>query len=242
MALDNETWVIVRSRGVVNIHSSNVKIQIVLRLYSSPAEVLIGFDYASRGFGLLVPGIQNNRVDYYRIKEEDLKNLKGLARFVKVVLEMKVLPKTTRWYVGRAGWVSEEVSPHPQNVASLQKRWRSDVMSPDEIVIRCQVDAYDDPAASGLLVPAIYSMNHEVCGLDWMSEMEWFALSSDTRDKAIETIIDCASTDETPPPGVPAKLFDAWVTEKRSREYLNDELDKIDLDAIYYSAAYKQED
>lgn len=34
-------------------------------------------------------------------------------------------------------------------------------------------------------------------------------------------------------------MKDAWSTEKRSREYLNDDMDKIDLDTVYYAAAYK---
>lgn len=49
LAMDNETWVVIRSRGVINIHrfrneSVDTKVQIVLRLYDSPTEVLAGFD------------------------------------------------------------------------------------------------------------------------------------------------------------------------------------------------------
>ena len=49
VAIDNEKWLVIRSRGVINIHRSlngrvDAKIQIVLRLYDSPTEVLIGFD------------------------------------------------------------------------------------------------------------------------------------------------------------------------------------------------------
>jgi len=53
LAVDHERWVIVRSSGVITMHrwqdadwKSTVeqKVQIVLRLYESPAEVLVGFD------------------------------------------------------------------------------------------------------------------------------------------------------------------------------------------------------
>lgn len=44
LAVGDETWGIVRSKGVVNIHNEDIKVQIVLRIYSSPTEILIGFD------------------------------------------------------------------------------------------------------------------------------------------------------------------------------------------------------
>jgi hypothetical protein len=53
LAVGNEHWVIVRSRGVITMHNwvgedlnlqMDLKIQIVLRLYDSPAEILMGFD------------------------------------------------------------------------------------------------------------------------------------------------------------------------------------------------------
>jgi len=49
IAHDNECWGVMRSRGVINFHHSvnhciDQKVQIVLRIYDSPAEVLYGFD------------------------------------------------------------------------------------------------------------------------------------------------------------------------------------------------------
>jgi len=54
LAVDDETWVVVRSRGVLTIHNwhsadgrrarKTAIVQVVLRLYSAPAEVLLGFD------------------------------------------------------------------------------------------------------------------------------------------------------------------------------------------------------
>ena len=53
LAVDDEIWVISRGKGVVNLthqheehalRGSGVAVQVVLRLYTSPAEVLLGFD------------------------------------------------------------------------------------------------------------------------------------------------------------------------------------------------------
>jgi hypothetical protein len=44
LAVNQEIWAIVRAKGVVNMHSEEIKVQVVLRIYSSPTEVLIGFD------------------------------------------------------------------------------------------------------------------------------------------------------------------------------------------------------
>lgn len=46
LVLDGEAWIITRNGGVITIHngSRNLEVQIILRLYDSPEEVLIGFD------------------------------------------------------------------------------------------------------------------------------------------------------------------------------------------------------
>jgi len=49
LAVDHEKWIIIRCRGVINIHriigsEVETRVQIVLRLYESPTEVLVGFD------------------------------------------------------------------------------------------------------------------------------------------------------------------------------------------------------
>jgi hypothetical protein len=103
---------------------------------------------------------------------------------------------------------------------------------------------YDD-AAEAVLVPDIFVENLEgdtVYPLWWLNHMDDLPSAGDTRDTAIETILDCESSNQEPPEEIPSKLIDAWVTEKRSREYLNDEMDKLDLDAIYFAAAYKDEE
>lgn len=42
--------------------------------------------------------------------------------------------------------------------------------------------------------------------------------------------------------GFPNRLVDAWETEKRSREYLNSDIDVFDRDNIYYGHAYDSGD
>ena len=110
----------------------NLTVQVVLRLYDSPAEVLLGFDvdcacvgfdgkeiwalprsvralkhgmnilnplhawpnratyeyrltkYASRGFGVAVPGLEETRIDWRAVNGASLGDLKGLARLAKM--------------------------------------------------------------------------------------------------------------------------------------------------------------
>ena len=126
------------------------KIQIVLRLYESPSEVLIGFDvdcvccaydgrnvwltqrciaalksgfnilnplhawpnkasyelrlakYATRGFPVLVPGLQKQCIDHDRIGRSRIEDLQGMARFIKVSHDMESnsllkLPQQFKW-------------------------------------------------------------------------------------------------------------------------------------------------
>jgi hypothetical protein len=50
--------------------------------------------------------------------------------------------------------------------------------------------------------------------------------------------IETARFDDGELEGVPRLLLISWDTEKRSREYLNSEMDAYDLDNIYYGHAY----
>ncbi|MGK3760076.1 MAG: hypothetical protein ACI8RD_012393, partial [Bacillariaceae sp.] len=49
-------------------------------------------------------------------------------------------------------------------------------------------------------------------------------------------------TDEDISENIPRRLDDAWETNKRSREYLNDQMDKIDVDTVYDGSAYDAND
>ena len=59
IAVVGEMWVMVRAKGVINIHNDYSKIQIVLRLYDTMTEILLGFDVdccccCYDGFGVYV--------------------------------------------------------------------------------------------------------------------------------------------------------------------------------------------
>ena len=46
--------------------------------------------------------------------------------------------------------------------------------------------------------------------------------------------------DEMTSKGIPSRLNEAWDQTKRSREYLNANMEKDDLDNIYYNHAYRK--
>ena len=264
----------VRSPGVINIHQLGqahveVKVQIVLRLYDSPTEVLLGFDvdscccafdgkevwvtprciaalqsgmnilnplhawpnkaayelrlakYAARGFAVWAPGIDTKRVDYYRIGRKNLSGLKGMARFLKICLERN---KCSDVY---------SVLKLPRSVTALrQELLRS--CTEDEKLVDGMDNGYDDMSAV-VLVPTIYG---HFGALDWND-----IYCSSLRDAAGSTmeawseILDASGSDDVPDE-IPKRLEDAWTKDKKSREYLNAQMDKIDLDNLYYSEAY----
>lgn len=287
LAEDNERWVIMRCQGVINIHDDSTKIQIVLRLYDTPAEILIGFDvdccaccftgddvkitkrchsalvsglnvlnplhawpkkasyelrlgkYAARGFAVYVPGLPKNRIGYSdQIQKSKLKDLKGIARFIKTDIEMNTACPVYSYDVSHApSFTMEKRTPAPKNIKSLRDSVVDD-LTPSELVVDCLYDFYDDENLDDILVPAIYGSYQE---MGEPSKWQWFVhafdVSSITRDAAIETILDCTNQDNVPD-CIPRKLEDAWMLEKRSREYLNDVMEKVDVDTIYYSPIY----
>ena len=99
-----------------------------------------------------------------------------------------------------------------------------------------------DEDIENVLIPAVYTHEDHPNPAQW----QWwehdlsFETSLVTRGKAIATILNCPVDDDeqTCPDNVPHKLLDAWNAEKRSREYLNDEMDKVDVDTVYYSSIY----
>jgi len=283
LAVDNERWVIVRSRGVITMHSMaggqwtvemDQKIQIVLRLYDSPAEVLVGFDcdscccaydgrevwvtprclhalrsglnilnpihawpnrpsyelrlakYASRGFSVAVPGLDNKRVDHGRIRSQTLDNLKGLARLLKVSFAME---KDS----------SEHLPKPPLNNDDLRFHAVKEMNDADVLVTGRE--SYDDEI-DGVIIPRVYGEGDPV-GLTWKyAAPDNFPLASEARDEAWAVIED-ATGNEAAVDRVPDRLEEAWDTDKRSREYLNSEgMDKVDLDSGYYDHAYYEKE
>lgn len=194
--------------------------------------------YAFRGFPVAIPGIATDRVDYRNINQITLRDLRGLARFIKVSLEMDSSNYEELVYNREERRLDIIERPSfPTEIASIRREIHEEATQ-DEKLVRYQISGYDD-LPSELLVPEVYSGNG-----DRPSQLEWWMWDLPTtqhsRNKAIDIIIHCKH--QNPPDGIPRQMSDAWSTEKRSREYLNDEMDKIDLDTIYYSEAYIDEE
>ena len=155
-----------------------------------------------------------------------MKDLKGVARFIKVAMEMDN---------------SNAIISHSYRPTDRIQALRGDVvanMTTDELIANGLADEYDgDLNDREIIIPNIYG---EEIGNDYPTQYQWwfhdFSNASLTRDTAIETIINC--TDQEVPEIIPRRLDDAWVIEKRSREYLNDQMDKFDIDGIYYGYVY----
>ena len=96
----------------------------------------------------------------------------------------------------------------------------------------------DDGSNTPVLVPSVYNVD----GLEGPDPWIWigrvFPLSRDSRDSAWEEILDSG---KDPPGTLHRRLLDAWDTSKRSREYVNGDMDKHDLDNLYYAHAYRDE-
>ncbi|KAG7349833.1 BTB/POZ domain containing protein [Nitzschia inconspicua] len=268
LAVNEEPWGIVRAKGVVNIHNIMSKVQIVLRIYSSPTEVLIGFDvdcccccydgknvwatrryinaltsgvnvlnplhswpnkasyevrlgkYAFRGFAIAIPGVDHSRIDYRSISGRNLRDLKGLARLVKVVIEIGG-SKTERFLFDFRGRYEESQRPcFPTEIKTLRDEILSNATQ-DEILVRFKTSGYDD-LPDELLVPEVYGFGDDPSQYFWY-DVE-LPVDQHTRTSALETIIHCKY--QNPPEGIPRKMKDAWSTDKRSREYLNDDLEQ----------------
>ncbi|CAB9498535.1 SH3KBP1-binding protein 1 [Seminavis robusta] len=299
LALDPEQWVVVRARGVINlvqwVNGLDVKVQIVLRIYDSPTEVLIGFDvdcccccydgrnvwvsprwisavrsgvnvlnplhawpnkpsyelrlakYANRGFEVLVPGLHRCPVDYKRIPSSDLADLKGMSRFLKVASEMDSAAPFTGYIYRRdeqTRWrrLRTERPRTPREVPTLKSEYVDNVLSDDERVVHVlnlTYDVDDDHEGHRVLVPSVYGHSGYETSDPWLW-IEWgeFPVAGDSRDEAWEEILDGG---EDAPKAVPRYLADAWDTGKRSREYMNGQQDKYDLDNLYYSKACKDD-
>ena len=285
VAADRERWVILRSNGVITMHSwqdndgelehAQNKIQIILRLYDSPAEVLFGFDvdscacafdgervlitpraksaleggvnvlnplhswpnrpsyelrlakYAKRGFAVGVPGLDLCRVDYEKISATDLPSLKGLARLVKVAVAMN---KDSSSKEILDPLHNMELRPHVKPT-----------MSPCEMLVNGYwAEENEDQIKKSLILPPVYCEDreyllHHLWKADAWRDLEDFPVAEQIRDQAWATIEDAG---ENAAEGMPRLLVESWTNEKTSREYLNDKMEKVDVDTIYYDHAY----
>jgi hypothetical protein len=148
--------------------------------------------------------------------------------------------KKRTWHWQRAArqiWVTETRPLLPREIKNLYADSIGE-LTDDEKLIDCLAPEYDSFGGLQLIVPEVYYPDGVETGPgNWNAEMWDIPLAEATRDNAIDTIENCVNQEV--PEGITPRLVDAWKTEKVSREYLNDEMDKFDLDKIYYSAAYK---
>jgi hypothetical protein len=278
LSVDHEQWVIVRARGVITMHSwiqevMGEKIQVVLRLYESPVEVLLGFDcdccccaydgstvwitqrclhalrsglnilnplhawpnkpsyefrlakYAYRGFSVAVPGLDQKRVDYEGIRRMNLRKLKGLARLLKISFKMEDFRVE-----------SNGCPQQPRYVPILRDHVKGD-LPPDEKLVDGANDFYDD-FPDTIIVPSVYGDGEREVShwFDYVGDSSTFPPAGAIRDEAWEEI---ASAGGNLSDGSPPRLTESWDPEKRSREYINANMDTFDLDNIYYDHAYE---
>ena len=288
LAVNNERWGIMRSAGVINFHQEidqciHQKIQVVLRIYDSPTEILFGFDvdccccafdgrdvwltkrcllalktginvvnpihawpskasyelrlakYAKRGFSVLIPGLDMSRVDHGRILPAEMGKLKGLARLLKVSQEMESAAATLTPDSCYRPPSTYSSYPRKVNLVPALKKEAFTCREPAEFLASgC---GWYDELGFDVIVPGVMCATDSPCGFLWYDCMCRFPFSSeDIRNEAWNEILDC----EDAPGKLPCQLLNAWDTGKRSREYLNGEMESFDLNSIYYSEAYRK--
>ena len=290
LAVDNECWGIMRSGGVINFHQQVdscivQKVQVVLRIYDSPVEILFGFDvdccccafdgkdvwltkrclmalktginvlnpihawpskasyelrlakYARRGFSVLIPGLDESRVDFSGVLPGEVGGLKGLARLLKVSQEIEsaasCLRRKGRYWRPPTGY--ESTFQNANLVPALKKE-----------VFGCREPAefltsgcgwYEECGVDVIVPSSMCGDDNRPSGIMWYDHYCHFPFSDEqTRNLAWNEILYY----EDAPEALPRRLVDAWDTGKRSREYLNGEMDSFDLNSIYYSEAYRK--
>lgn len=304
LAVDNESWACIRSRAVLNMHSFGAtnqpwrrrvlqeKCQLILRLYDSPSEILVGFDcdccgclydgsalwatprclralqegvnllnplhawpnkpayemrlakYAHRGFSVAVPGLDKERIDYEVINRTAIDKLRGLARLLKVIFTMEAPVGEDK--VDWSGGVFPNPRPLDHRAATSvycrsMKSLRPEALRSTDaakLIISCGggYEADDQP----VLVPAVYKQGLASASLGaiWMiGTIEHFPLSESSRAVAWAEILDAG--DDWDNAQVTRRLHDAWDMGRRSREYLNAEVEQARLESIYYQEAYR---
>ena len=304
LAVDGEFWRMERTAGVVNMarysHSYAEEpaqvVQVVLRRYASPSEVLLGFDvdccavgfsghrvyclprcvramqsgqnivnalhawpnspayelrltkYATRGYTVVVPGLDMRAVDHGRIRGAEFRHLKGVARLLRIASFIEnARPKTFReakkllvqhFFKGDAlkynsfGFYHEyewgpsvRVLPSETPMNSSLSRW-SELHS-----------ALDDLSPEGATelrsnVPRDIGWQTFVPRSNFEVHENQRPSSEDTRREIWSGIVDVGHEHLD----IPRFLHDAWDTTRKQREYLNATDD--DCDAAYYAHAY----
>ena len=285
VATDLERWTISRSRGVLTLvhhemtevdrvalpqdrrHISMLEtVQVVLRLYDSPAEILLGFDvdcaccgydgthvwalpravraikhgtnilnplhawpvraayefrlakYASRGYSIAVPGLDYGKLDHVRIRNDELRNLSGLARLLRICHHIDFgsisnsaldnginAPKILMYNNSLGSQFFESLAPEDKMVFQGGGIYDND----DGIVQECGVS---------IVLPACFPSGVTSWSFGWGNDdglpQGPFPTIGSIRAEAWAEILDCGPDKFK---DFPQKLEDAWDQSKRSR-------------------------
>lgn len=205
--------------------------------------------YAARGFAVLVPGVDRKKIDFSHIQQTQLCDLKGLARFIKVSAATEIATPF-KWRENADGQENFDLVPHEQPRLPLdnhilrveaRKLVSEDADRLTDLLDRLYDDD-DDVRTSKCIMPQVYpvgggnnNVRRRLWSGWWHGPNHPFPNALETRDPAWQEIEDAG---ENPPQSVPRLLNDSWDISKRSREYLNGQMDKYDLDNVYYSGVY----
>jgi len=265
LAVDGENWQIIRTSGVITMLRTDLsdwddwkveqKIQIILRLYHSPTEVLVHFDcdsccccydgrevwVAPRGLRALKTGINTlNPLHAYPQKASyELRLAKYAHRGFAVALpgfDKKRLDDDT-------------ISNLPfEDLKGLARLLKVSSISLDTLrALSVARKTYDDET-NGTIVPQIQGMKwtrangYSTVWNGWDGNTDMYQAANTEIRNTLWTDIEDATGTAAAVEGVPDRLLDAWqLTGKQSREYLNTQsMDKASWDKLYYEHAYKK--
>lgn len=305
LALDDEIWLISRAKSVINLtrygrHDlGGATVQIVLRLYDSPAEILLGFDvdcaccgfdgahvwalprciralktgvnvlnplhawpnratyeyrlckYASRGFAVAVPGLEQSRVDWLAINATELSTLRGLSRLLKLVLAASSSDIVRKGWGGSIPSSTARLATRCVDPLVLSCVHPVNFLSEADIEVKAlHCGSYDDDR--DIIYPSVFFQRRDGdepaiaadgipragLAMERRSGMyiDCFHVARDTRLLAWAEISDAGQAAPWTNARVARKLDDAWDDSKRSREYLN--AAGGELEPRYYVHAY----
>jgi len=279
LAVDDEQWVIMRSRGVITMHQwmddgqkfpdlMVEKVQIVLRLYDSPVEVLLGFDCdccccaydgrrvlaSPRCLEALRTGINvlNPLHSWPNKASYELRLAKYAYRGFPIAVPGLMEKYVDYDRIHRTDLCDLKGLARLLRVAAEMNpvAWDGDfphipqcIQSLRPEVKNCceMLGGYEDGNGK-VFIPDEYLRRIRGFLVPNFISMWWYSeyvpLANECREEVWNEILTARFA---VPEGVSRLLADAWDDGKRSREYLNSTMDTFDLDNAYYCQAYKQD-
>ena len=206
--------------------------------------------YAARGFAISVPALDLQRCDLLVVNSTPLKELKGLARLLKLVLctgsdRVPVNGLGGCTYRDEGGPLVSACDPLKCNLLRA-----GDFLGEEDVFAKAMTSAY---SLGGVIIPSIFFVPEgeeippEVApctvtamALETLSGL-WqggLLFAADTRDRAWAQIEDAGDgwTGDALCDRISRRLDNAWDTSKRSREYLN--ATEGDIVSRYYAHAH----